>query len=118
MLDENGAVADVLVEDGALQGDPARAFRLVILDFIASCVGEASAEAECGDGYPLKGLAAPDRVDLADVGVDPGASDFAEPGSEQDALAEYLAARFAETPYAEPETAPNEDRRIRNLAAR
>ena len=118
VLDEGGAVADVLVEDGVLQGDPARALRIVILDFIAGCVGEASAEAECGDGYPLKGLAAPDRIDLADVGVDPGASDFAEPGSEQDALAEYLAARFAETPYAEPETAPSEDRRIRNLAAR
>ena len=118
VLDEDGAVADVLFEDGELQGDPGRAFRLVILDFIASCVGDASAEAECGDGYPLKGLAAPDRIDLADAGVDPGASDFADPGSEQDALAEYLAARFAETPYAEAETSPSEDRRIRNLAAR
>jgi len=116
VLDENGAVADVLVEGGELQGDAARAFRLVILDFIASCVGDA--QAECGDGYPLKGLAAPDRVDLADAGVDPGSSDFAEPGSEQDALAEYLAARFADTPYAEAETSPAEDRRIRNLAAR
>ena len=118
VLDADGAVADVLVEGGELRGDPARAFRLVILDFIAGCVGDASADAECGDGYPLKGLAAPERVDLADVGVDPGASDFAEPGSEQDALAEYLAARFAEAPYAEAELPPAEDRRIRNLAAR
>ena len=117
-VDDNGDVADVLVEDGALQGDPDRSFRLVILDFIAACVGDPSAEAECGDGYPLKGLAAPDRVDLADAGVDPGMSDFADPGSEQDAFAEYLAARFAETPYDEAETAPSEDRRIRNLAAR
>ena len=92
VLDESGAVADTLVQDGALVGDPNRAFRLVILDFIAGCVPDGG---ECGDGYPLNGLAAPDKVDLGELGTDPGAADFADAGSEQDALAEYLQALFA-----------------------
>ena len=44
---------------------------------------------------------------------------FASDGSEQDALAEYLAANFsADSPFSEAETAPAEDTRIQNLAFR
>ncbi|TGN41115.1 bifunctional metallophosphatase/5'-nucleotidase [Marinobacter confluentis] len=73
-------------------------FRLTTLSFLA----------DGGDGYPIPET---NRVDLvADAGVatsvdmsadDPGASDFAITGSEQDALAEYLQAFFADsnTPF-------------------
>ena len=115
LVAEGGETIDVLVEAGELVGDPTRPIRTVILDFIAKCVG--AEDEECGDGYPLKGLAAPDRVDLGDVGVDPGLAGFADPGSEQDALAEYLAAFFADAPFAEAETPPAQDTRIRNLGA-
>ena len=116
VLDEDGSVADTLVQDGALVGDPSRAFRLVILDFIAGCVPDGG---ECGDGYPLNGLAAPDRVDLGALGVDPGQADFADAGSEQDALAEYLQAFFGgDTAFDEAETAPAEDERMQNLSVR
>ena len=113
IVGDDGNVTDTVVADGAIVGDPSRSFRIVILDFIAKCVG--AMDEECGDGYPLKGLAAPDRVDLDD---DPGASGFAVPGSEQDALAEYLSAFFADTPFAEAETPASEDLRIQDLSRR
>ena len=50
------------------------------------------------------------------VDLDRGLFDFAEPGTEQDALAEYLAHFFSETPFDLAETQPSEDRRIQNLA--
>ena len=112
LVDEGGETVDVLVEDGQIVGDSARPIRVVILDFIAKCVG---AEEECGDGYPLQGLANPDRVDLVDAGIDPGLAGFSDPGSEQDALAEYLATFFADSPFDEAETPAAEDERIRNL---
>jgi len=115
VVDDSGAVIDQVVEDGIVVGDPMRTFRLVILDFIAKCVG---AEGEsCGDSYPLNGLSNPDRVDLGDAGVDPGQADFTEAGSEQDALAEYLRAHFANEPFELAETDPAEDSRIQNLNA-
>jgi 2',3'-cyclic-nucleotide 2'-phosphodiesterase (5'-nucleotidase family) len=111
IVDDTGAVTDTLVTDGALVGDATRTIRLVILDFIAKCVGD---EAEsCGDDYPLKGLTAANRVD---VSTDPGMSAFADAGSEQDALAEYLLANFATEGFAEAETPASEDTRFRDLA--
>lgn len=78
-----------------------RTIRIVTLNFLAKCVASAQvvAEADCGDGYPFNGLTAPDRADLHiaadfDPAYDPGLADFAETGSEQEALAEYLAAMF------------------------
>ena len=113
--DDSGAVIDSLVTNGAIVGDGSRTLRFVILDFIAKCVG---AETEdCGDGYPLKGLTAPDRVDLITLGTDPGQSAFADPGSEQDALAEYLLSEYSTTGYAIAETPADQDTRIRNLTA-
>ena len=44
-----------------------------------------------------------------------GAAGFAAPGTEQDALAEYLAHFFAETPFDVAKVAPFEDRRVQNL---
>ncbi len=111
IVDETGAVVDTLVTDGAIAGDGSRSIRIVILDFIAKCVGNETES--CGDDYPLKGLAAADRVDIT---TDPGLTAFADAGSEQDALAEYLLANFATDGYAEAETPANQDTRIRDLA--
>jgi len=105
ILDEAGAVLDVVAQNGALVGDPTRTFRMVTLNFMA----------DGGDGYPFP---ATGRVDLDDVLADPGVATFADPGSEQDALAEYLAARFTATPFGQADTPPEQDTRIQNLSVR
>ena len=129
IVDETGAVVDRLVEDGALAGDPERIIKIVTLDFLANG----------GDDYPFP-VPSAGRVDLAGeagqvnapdtsfpdtngngvldeaVQTDPGLSDFAGTGSEQDALAEYLSAFYADTPFDQAETPPIEDRRIQNLS--
>ncbi len=105
ITDETGGVADIVVQGGAVVGNPARTFRLVTLNFLA----------DGGDGYPFP---ATDRVDLADVLTDPGTATFADPGTEQDALAEYLAANFTDTPFNQADAPPEMDERIQNLDAR
>ena len=91
-----------------------------------------------GDGYPFP-VPQPGRVDLVGErgqfnapnsdfpdtngngiidgpqAVDPGAVDFADPGSEQDAFAEYLVRFSAERPFSSPETFRSADRHIQNL---
>lgn len=108
ILDEEGNDAEVIVQDSELVGDPGRTFRMVTLSFLAGG----------GDGYPF-----PDRdvVQLAQEEDAPRTGDatFAPDGSEQDALAEYLEDNFgAEMPFNNPETAPELDTRIQNLAFR
>ena len=128
VVDEDGAVVDEVVVDGALSGEPDRIIKLVTLNFLANG----------GDGYPFP-VPQPGRVDLAgEAGqfnapdadfpdtngngtidgpqaVDPGAADFAAPGSEQDAFAEYLVRFHADHPFNMAETPGSEDRRIQNL---
>jgi hypothetical protein len=94
---------------------PGQQVRIVTLGFLA----------EGGDGYPLRMLAAPMRVDLdADGAVDESEfpwvrAEFAPFGTEQDALAELLAATTSvDDPYARAETPVEQDVRIQNLAAR
>jgi len=99
LIDEDGNGTQTLVTDGELVVDPQQPIRIVTLNFLA----------DGGDGYPFP---ATDRVDLPEELSDPGVATFAEPGSEQDALAEYLLANFSETPFDEAETAPEEDFRI------
>ncbi|WP_420426436.1 choice-of-anchor I family protein [Algiphilus sp.] len=113
VVDDSGAVIDQIVADGMVVGDVTRRFRLVILDFIAKCVGQVGES--CGDGYPLNGLSDPQRVDVT---VDPGMTNFSEAGGEQDALAEYLLAFHptADTAFSMAETAVADDLRIQNLA--
>ncbi len=128
IVDDNGAVTDSVVEDGELVGDPDRTIKMVTLNFVANG----------GDGYPFP-VPAPGRIDLsgeagqpnspnadfpdsngngvidAPVLTDPGLATFTNPGTEQDALAEYLAHFHTETPYAIPDTPPLQDQRIQNL---
>ncbi|MCI0756364.1 choice-of-anchor I family protein [Teichococcus vastitatis] len=110
ILDDAGTVLDTVVADGALVGDAGRAIKMVTLSFLA----------DGGDGYPI-GLYADERTDLLDNGaLDEGAASFADSGTEQDALAEYLAAKHgtAEAAFRQADTGAVEDERIQNLALR
>ena len=106
VLDANGEVMDVVVQNGELVGDASRTFRIVTLGFLA----------DGGDGYPFPNR---DRTDL--FAADPAAqtftgdATFAPDGTEQDALAEYLDDNFSDQPFDRADTAPAEDTRIQNL---
>ncbi len=89
-LNDDGTIADVLVENGALVGDPERPIRVVTLGFLA----------DGGDGYPFPAEA--ERTDL-------------EEPAEQAALGAYLGEIGT---YTEADTAPAEDSRIQNLSQR
>ncbi len=85
--------------------------RIVTLNFLA----------DGGDGYPYPDFAAAtpwlyNRVDLPDAGLGDGVATFAPAGTEQDALAEYLAAQYSMVAYREGETSIDEDRLIQNLS--
>ncbi|MCY3921939.1 MAG: bifunctional metallophosphatase/5'-nucleotidase, partial [Chloroflexi bacterium] len=128
IVDDEDRVTDRVVENGVLVGHPERAIHIAVLNFTANG----------GDGYPFA-LPARGRIDLAGeagqynppsaefpdtngngliddpVAVDPGLVDFAAPGTEQDALAEYLAQFHRDTPFDRAETSAIDDRRIQNL---
>ncbi|MGV2828099.1 choice-of-anchor I family protein [Myxosarcina sp. GI1(2024)] len=115
ITDEEG-VTDIIVEDGELVGDPSREIRLVTLNFLA----------DGGDGYPFPAFGE-NRVDLPPQPLPdaaPNEAEFAEPGTEQDTLAEYLAVNFPadddpSTPaFDNEDTPPEEDTRIQNLLFR
>jgi 2',3'-cyclic-nucleotide 2'-phosphodiesterase/3'-nucleotidase/5'-nucleotidase len=109
IVDEDGAIVDVLARDGSVVGDASREIRVVTLNFLAGG----------GDSYPFPALGS-NRVDLINAGVRTGAVTFADDGSEQDALAEFLAANHAtpETAYDTADTTPGFDTRNQQVAAR
>ena len=106
IVDDDGAIKDRVVENGELAGDPGRAIKIVTLDFLAGG----------GEDYPFPAPAS-DRIALAaaPVGIAPDLATFTDPGTEQDALAEYLAAHFSTNPFSRPDTPAEQDRRIQNL---
>ncbi len=107
IVDAAGAPVAVLVRNGEIAGDPAETFRIVTLDFLANG----------GDGYPFPALGS-NRVDITanEAALRDGMATFAANGSEQDALAEYLAATFTTRPFTEADTGRDGDGRIQNLA--
>ena len=135
LIDDAGNETTPLVTDGSFVVDPDMPIRMVLLAFTAACVPGDNYDAgsqECGDAYPLTGLSDPQRLDLdpatvedpdaVDTAYDPGRAGFAATGTEQDAFAEYLQARYnpanGGSAFAMPETVPADDTRIVNLAAR
>ncbi len=128
VVNDDGTVADRVVVEGELHGDPERVIKMATMDFLA----------DGGSGFPFP-LPAPGRVDLSgETGhdraeysaqedangngvldgpaiTDPGSAAFAAPGTEQDVLAEYLATNYAESPYSIADTPPEGDRRLQNL---
>lgn len=114
ILDESGEITDTVVENGDIVGDPSREFRLVTLNFLAGG----------GDGYPFE-LFGENPVDLIEQPApNTNLNTFADDGTEQDALAEYLAENFpADSDPVTPtfnaaDTPITEDTRIQNLAVR
>lgn len=107
IVDATGTVVDVIVRDGELVGDANREIRLVTSSFLANG----------GDDYPFE-IFGNDKVDLTTVLTDEGMAQAAAPGTEQDALAEFLVANFADTPFNIAETPIEADTRIQNLAFR
>ncbi|TCO74149.1 ExeM/NucH family extracellular endonuclease [Rhodovulum euryhalinum] len=128
---EAGDLIAELVRSGEIAGDPAEEFRVVTLDFLsAPRFDAAGAFIGAGDGYPFPNtntdptvgevgdadvIARVNKVFLAEDGVQTGEATFANDGTEQDALAEYLKDNYEDTPFAEGETGRDGDTRIQNL---
>lgn len=109
VTDETGQVIDAVVIDGKLIGDAKRTFRVVTLGFLANG----------GDSYPFPTFSNLNRVNLLDpTAPKTGVATFAADGTEQDALAEYLAAEFSQQPFTQADVGPAEDLRIQNLNSR
>lgn len=110
VVDDNGKQegnhADKVIVKGVLQGDPSRTFGLVTNGFIAGK----------SDGYPFPDVK---KIHLKDQNLPDGLATFAKPGTEQDALAEYLIHYFPkEAPFKRSETPPTQDERIQKLDVR
>ncbi len=111
ITDSDGNPTDIVAQNGGVVGDRERTFRIVTRDFLA----------DGGDDYPYPNYPDTNRVDLPGVMTEEqsgGGANFTAPGREQDALAEYLAANFADTPYSIPDVDAEFDERIQNLALR
>ena len=111
LTDTTGNPTDIVAQNGKVVGDTNRPFRMVTIDFLA----------DGGDNYPYSTFPNTDRVDLSAVMTEAqsgGQATFTAPGTEQDALAEYLASTFSITPYTVSDVDPQGDERIQNLAFR
>ena len=103
-----GGGSPVALVVGGVTQNPTATYRIVTLNFLA----------DGGNGYPFPQDGSTNRVDLTDVLTDAGAINFAAPGSEQDALAEFLIANFpvgGGVSFDEADTPANEDTRIIRL---
>ncbi|MGF1499831.1 MAG: 5'-nucleotidase C-terminal domain-containing protein [Elainellaceae cyanobacterium] len=110
VVDDDDNIIDIVLQNGQLVGPASRTFRIVTLGFLA----------DGGDDYPFPEFANTNRVELTEINadVDINAANFAQFGTEQDALAEFLAANFLETPFDEAETSAENDVVIQNLSFR
>ena len=111
VLDANGAEEGgervTVVENGELTAAATQTFRVVTLGFLA----------EGGDDFPFPTGEAANVVDLVQEGTQTGTFTFTDDGTEQDALAEYLAADYADagSAFDIADTAATEDTRIINI---
>ena len=104
--------SEVVVRNSAIVGDVNRLIRMVTLSFLA----------DGGGGYPFgkaaSQIARSNLTTSATAATGGGRSNFAPPGTEQDALGEFLQDRFKTTPYSVAEVAGSHDTRIQNLSVR
>ncbi len=109
LVDSAGNLLDSLVYNGNVVGNPSRTYKMVTLNFLAGG----------GDSYPFAPYAST-RVDLDTLtSSTPGAATFSLAGTEQDAFAEYMLARYpVVAPYNIAETPASADLRIQNLTRR
>lgn len=131
VFDEAGDLLIELVRDGEFVGNPATTIRIVTLGFLAEPRFAGGVYIGGGDGYPFPNLNTnpalgpvgdPDviaRANFVSLDQDQRTGDalFADDGTEQDALAEYLADNFAtpETAYGEADSGRDSDGRIQNV---
>jgi 2',3'-cyclic-nucleotide 2'-phosphodiesterase (5'-nucleotidase family)/Ca2+-binding RTX toxin-like protein len=131
LVDEDGRVIAVIVENGEVVADAPAAIRMVTLTFL---IGTPNAAQPGGfnrpDGFKFAEYIAANptfanRVDLDpdasgadDVASRTGAATFTDNGREQDAFAEYIAAKYSDTPYQEADTPQSGDTRIQNVTVR
>lgn len=99
--DDQGNTVDVVVENGSIVGDASRTIKVATLGFLAGG----------GDGYPFP---QGNQTPLPEATT--GNATFTTDNREQDALAEYLAANYSNTPFNVAETEPSGDTRIQNIA--
>jgi len=135
IFDEEDKLVAELVRDGELV-DPSMQYRVVTLGFLASPrFDDGGSFTGGGDGYPFPntntdpdigeiGLDAA-RINLVELeveGTQTGNATFADDGTEQDALAEYLSDNFdpenGGVAFADADEGPGSDERIQNLAFR
>lgn len=125
---QTGRILAELVRNGEIVNNGDQTFRIVTLDFL---VNDDDGDGLGGDGYPFPQFNNANRVDLSTLGsqISPsGFANFADEGSEQDALAEFLFENFdprSDAPGAPPDepfmvqdTPVERDERIQNLAFR
>lgn len=100
----DGEFDDVVVSNGTVEGDETRTFNAVTLTYIA----------QGGDGYPFpcSDDSCSNQTLLTETMAsnDPANADFADSGTEQDALAEYLLATYPDsaTSYSEADSIADE----------
>ncbi|MEM8755958.1 MAG: hypothetical protein AAGF90_23650, partial [Pseudomonadota bacterium] len=132
VVGDDGNVIAPLVRDGALANGDMQ-FRLVTLGFLAAPrFDDAGIFTGGGDGYPFPNtnadpeagelgdpdvIARIDFVELEEEGVRTGDATFADDGTEQDALAEFLADEFPDedSPFVQEDRGRDQDARIQNL---
>ncbi|QFT81549.1 Trifunctional nucleotide phosphoesterase protein YfkN precursor [Roseovarius sp. THAF27] len=113
---DTGEIRAVLVDDGVIV-NPDQEYGVVTLGFLAAPrFDDDGSFIGGGDGYPF-----PEDFDFTALeveGVQTGDATFADDGTEQDALAEYLLDNHntAATAFAQADTGPDMDTRIQNLA--
>lgn len=125
---ETDTIIAELMRDGQLVDSGAEAhFRVVTLNFLASPRFDDSGNfIGGGDGFPFPNTDDPAiaarvnvvQLEASDDAPRSGNATFANDGSEQDALAEYLYDNYLTTPYAEADVAQSGDSRIQNVNER
>lgn len=106
LIDDMGDETTVVFENDMFQVAEDMEYKIVTLNFLA----------DGGDGYPYPELGM-NRVNLYEMdNLEAGQSDFADAGTEQDALAEYLIENYSEEPFMMEETPIEEDNRIQLLS--
>ena len=101
--DGDGTYDDIVIANGSISGDATRSFNVVTLSYIATG----------GDGYPFpcSDTTCSNQTALENImgGNDPELASFADSGTEQDALAEYLLQFYPNTNNAYAEMDSIED---------
>ena len=104
--------SQVVVRNGAIVGEPGRLIRMVTLKFLA----------DGGSSYPFGPVAGQtarsDLVTSATAATGGGRSSFSAPGTEQDALGEFLQNLYKTTPYSVADVPESQDLRIQNISVR